>query len=79
MVMNMRNFEQRIIERKQEKNFRDMLLDETHKMNDDDQTDESLDDEFLTCEDHQLLYLGTTVGRKPFKPESRMSHNHVLH
>jgi hypothetical protein len=36
------------------------------------------DDDRLTVERHERLYLGTSVGSKPFKPEPDESYNRVL-
>ena len=78
MNMSMRDFEHRIIEWKEEKNIRDMLIE--NDIDDDvvDPSDMTPDDEMLTYENHERLYLGTTVGSKPFKPESGISHNRLL-
>lgn len=79
MSMSMEEFEQGIIAWKEEKNLREMLRDTD--IDDDlvgDPHDVSPDDEKLTYSNHERLYLGTTVGCKPFKPEPGISHNRVL-
>lgn len=81
MNMSMRDFEQRIIEWKEEKNLRDMLVEtdvDDAGVTGGDPKDLSPDDEMLTYRNHERLYLGTTVGSKPFKPEEGESHNRVL-
>lgn len=79
MDMSMRDFEERIVEWKEEKNIRDMLnLNNTDEGGDTNEVDISPDDELLTYKNHERLYLGTTVGSKPFKPESGISHNRIL-
>jgi hypothetical protein len=78
MNMSMRDFEQRIIEWKEEKNIRDMLVDNDIEVDESEPTDMSFEDELLTYANHERLYLGTTVGSKPFKPETGVSHNRVL-
>jgi hypothetical protein len=77
MTMSMRDFEQRIIEWKEEKNIRDMLS-EDGAVDEDENEGTTVDDEMLTYENHQRLYLGTNVGSKPFKPEPGSSQNRVL-
>ena len=75
----MRDFEERIVEWKEEKNIRDMLnLNNTDEGGDTNEVDISPEDELLTYKNHERLYLGTTVGSKPFKPESGISHNRIL-
>jgi hypothetical protein len=78
MNMSMRDFEQRIIEWKEEKNIRDMLMETDIDAEDGEVVDLSPDDELLTYQNHERLYLGTTVGSKPFKPETGVSHNRIL-
>eukprot|EP00934_Nitzschia_sp_Nitz4_P009229 Nitzschia sp. Nitz4//scaffold176_size46146//38507//44104//NITZ4_007197-RA/size46146-processed-gene-0.28-mRNA-1//1//CDS//3329539030//9219//frame0 len=77
MSMSMTEFEQRIIEWKEEKNIRDMFLEDSGPSKD-EEGHTSIEDEQVTSDNHKRLYLGTTVGSKPFKPESDMSHNTVL-
>jgi hypothetical protein len=96
---SMKDFEQRVIEWKEEKNIKNMMSGDTtatstataadenrdgdvkedHVDNSHD-ADNSLerDDEVLTFKNHQRLYLGTTVGAKPFKPDLEESNNRVL-
>ena len=80
MNMSMRDYEQRIIEWKEEKNIREMLLESDQMLGDGggDGTELSFEDEMLTQKNHERLYLGTTVGSKPFRPEPDESHNRVL-
>jgi hypothetical protein len=77
MNMSMRDFEQRTVEWKEEKNIRDMLT-ETDIDGEDGDIELSAEDEAWTHQNHERLYLGTTVGSKPFKPEPDESHNRVL-
>jgi hypothetical protein len=84
MNLSMRDFEHRITEWKEEKNIRDMTQDEDDVPEDADEfvneTSEIAlaDDDRLTVERHERLYLGTSVGSKPFKPEPDESYNRVL-
>jgi len=77
METSMQEYEARIIEWKEEKTIRDMFLE--HE-NVDDEYDASFEDEVLTYENHQRLYLGTNVGSKAYKPdpESLTTQNRVL-
>lgn len=83
VAMSMRDFEQRIIEWKEEKSIREMttesdVADGHEFVNQSDRHESRKDDDILTYENHQRLYLGTTVGSKPFKPDSDESSNRVL-
>jgi hypothetical protein len=78
MNMSMRDFEQRIMEWKEEKNIRDMVMETDRSELAAGDNVSSPDDVLLTYLNHQRLYLGTTVGSKPFKPETGVSHNRVL-
>jgi hypothetical protein len=80
--ISMREYEQRIIEWKEEKNLRDMMAesdDPDASSNPGVQTrDFTTGDERHIAEMHSRLYLGTNVGCKPFTPEKGESHNRVL-
>jgi hypothetical protein len=79
MDMSMKDFEQRIIEWKEEKSIRDMVEENGSEDISESETAElTPEDERLTYERHRRLYLGTTVGSKPFKPEANVSHNRIL-
>lgn len=80
--MSMRDFEQKIIEWKNEKVAREMgLLDEPtpgEASLPEDESDGNLIDERLTFEKHEKLYVSSSVGSKPFKREPDQSYNRVL-
>jgi len=84
--ISMKDFEKRIIDWKEEKTLRSMFMDAEADEGDtggDQQSPESdrdllLEDERLTHENHQRLYLGTTVGYKPYKPDLEESNNRIL-
>jgi histone-lysine N-methyltransferase SETD1 len=79
MDMSMKDFEQRIIEWKEEKSIRDMVEENgLEDMSESETAELTPEDERLTYERHRRLYLGTTVGSKPFKPEANVSHNRIL-
>ena len=81
--MSMHDYESRIIAWKEEKNIRNMLAveneggdapnKETYHAN-----EERLDDSVITCQAHDRLYNGTSVGSKPHKSDPSESHNRVL-
>lgn len=77
--MSMRDFENRIIEWKEEKNLREMgLSDEHYEPEEEIPIDTSEEDTRLTYQRHERLFLSTSVGSKPFKPEPDQSYNRVL-
>lgn len=79
--MSMHDYESRIIAWKEEKNIRDMLVEPEGQSEAIEETpgeDTGNDDHILTYEMHERLYLGTSVGSKPYKPEPNESHNRVL-
>lgn len=79
MDISMKDFEQRIIEWKEEKNIQDMVNENgVEEVSGTDPLELTPEDEKLTYDRHRRLYLGTTVGSKPFKPESGVSHNRIL-
>lgn len=88
MNMSMRDFEHRILEWKEEKNLRgDAVHVHVHDNEGEGEInraviepieDVSAEDERLTLERHERLYLGTSVGSKPFKAETNESYNRVL-
>jgi histone-lysine N-methyltransferase SETD1 len=79
MNQSMRDFEQRIIKWKEEKSIREMVdLDGGKGRRGDKSMELTPDDEHLTYQNHERLYLGTTVGCKPFKVEPGVSHNRIL-
>lgn len=81
MAMSMRDFEQRVIEWKQEQDARDMMVeaDEADVVYEEDDTrEETSDDDALKYEKHERLYMSTSVGSKQFTPEPGQSHNRVL-
>ena len=77
MEISMKDYEAKIMEWKEEKTIRDMFMEHD---NVDDEYDVSFEDEVLTYENHQRLYLGTNVGSKSYKPdpESLSTQNRVL-
>jgi histone-lysine N-methyltransferase SETD1 len=85
--ISMKDYEQKIIEWKEEKTLRQMFAapeegssgDElAYGGKNDRNRDLSLEDERLTQENHRRLYLSTTVGFKPYKPDTEESNNRVL-
>lgn len=83
MIMSMRDFETRIIEWKEEKSIKDAadyeegIIDAKgieQKLGRDPQVDEDR----LTYDKHERLYLSTSVGSKPFKPREDYEYNSVL-
>ena len=83
LKMSMRDYESRIIEWKEDKNLRDMgLADESlieaHHAAEEAGHGDTVDDDRLTYERHERLFLSTSVGSKPFKPEAEQSYNRVL-
>ena len=77
MEISMKDYEAKIMEWKEEKTIRDMFVEHDHE---DDEYDVTFEDEVLTYENHQRLYLGTNVGSKNYKPdpESLSTQNRVL-
>lgn len=80
MNMSMRDFEGRIIEWKEDKNIREMNSNEVDLSENSSAIEQRLveEDEKLTWKRHQRLYLSTSVGSKPFKPEPDQAYNRVL-
>ncbi|VEU40973.1 unnamed protein product [Pseudo-nitzschia multistriata] len=88
--ISMKDFERRIMEWKEAKILRSMFLaaegDGGDASSGEQQQQQSrevdrnllLEDERLTRENHQRLYLGTTVGYKPYKPDLEESNNRIL-
>jgi Bromodomain/PHD-finger len=80
--MSMRDYENRIIAWKEEKNIRDMMAGDkepgAETLDDALDEDKPLDDSILTKAMHERLYLGTSVGSKAYAPEQDQSHNRVL-
>ncbi len=85
MDISMKDFERRLIEWKEEKTIRQMFAVEegnseegqTHTEDNPDR-DSLLEDERVTYDNHQRLYLSTTVGSKPYKPDMEESNNRIL-
>ena len=85
MDISMKDFERRIIEWKEEKTIRQMFAveegkseeEQTH-IEDNPDRDLLLEDERVTYDNHQRLYLSTTVGSKPYKPDMEESNNRIL-
>ena len=84
---SMKDFERRIIEWKEEKTIRQMFAvneegksDEegTHSKEIDTNRELLLEDDRVTYDNHQRLYLSTTVGSKPYKPDMEESNNRIL-
>jgi PHD-finger len=73
---SMKDFEQRVIEWKEEKNIRNMTANDNDPDNDDSHAEK--DDETLIYETHHRLYLKTAVGSKPFQPDPSESNNKIL-
>ena len=78
--MSMHDYESRIIAWKEEKNIRDMLAGATEGPVEPAEAvlDEDPDDSIVTYDMYERLYMGTSVGSKPYKPEPNQSHNRVL-
>ncbi|KAL7562547.1 hypothetical protein ACA910_015431 [Epithemia clementina (nom. ined.)] len=78
--MSMRDFEGRIIEWKEDKSIREMTSNGGMAYDHAAKTELQLqeEDEQLTWKRHQRLYLSTSVGSKPFKPEPDQAYNRVL-
>jgi len=80
--MSMRDYENRIIRWKAEKNIQAMTAGEAEGVPEpvDEMAGEvqGPNDGVLTYEMHERLYKGTAVGSKPYKPEPNQSHNRVL-
>ena len=90
--ISMKDFERRIIEWKEEKNLRNMMNNNDGSttgigdypgstsggIDGDNAQDLLLEDERLTFENHNRLYLATTVGYKPYKPDLEESNNRIL-
>jgi hypothetical protein len=90
--ISMKDFERRIIEWKEEKNLRNMMNNNDGSttgigdysgsasggIDGDNAQDLLLEDERLTYENHNRLYLATTVGYKPYKPDLEESNNRIL-
>jgi len=77
--MSMRDFEKKIIAWKEDKAIREMGVEgDTAGENDGYNTHMSEVDDELTWQRHQRLYLSTSVGSKPFKPEPDQAYNRVL-
>lgn len=84
-TMSMRDFEERVIEWKEEKTIREMLMardpeDDTDEggMDEDGQESLSPEDESQLYNRHHRLYLATSVGSRPLAPEPGKSNNRVL-
>lgn len=81
MNMSMRDFETRIVEWKEEKSLREAAYEEERIANGVEQDlshDPQVEEDRLTYDKHERLYLSTSVGSKPFKPEDGQSYNRVL-
>ena len=85
-TMSMRDFEEKVIEWKEEKTIREMIaardpedryLDGNFD-HDDDSQDLTPEDELMMFSKHQRLFLSTSVGSKPFTPEAGKSNNRIL-
>lgn len=84
MNMSMRDFEERVVEWKEEKNLREIMMLDSQDSQDAEYDDgnQAMDlnpeDEHLTYDHHRRLYEDTSVGSKPFTPEPGKSNNRVL-
>jgi len=82
MNMSMRDYENRIIEWKEDKNLSafGLVPDEASLSPSEEQVtyDDSVEDDRLTYERHDRLFLNNSVGSKSFKPEPNQSYNRVL-
>ncbi len=85
--ISMKDFERRIIEWKEEKTIRQMFAVSEEGDPDEEQTlneeinrsgNSMMEDERIAYENHQRLYLSTTVGSKPYKPDMEESNNRIL-
>ena len=78
--MSMRDFEGRIIEWKEDKSIQEMNSNSGAMYDRSTRSESTLveEDEKLTWKRHQRLYLSTSVGSKPFKPEPDQAYNRVL-
>lgn len=84
--ISMKDFERRIIEWKEEKTIREMsVVSEEGKIEDDQENEERnrngnsrMEGDRVTYDNHQRLYLSTTVGSKPYKPDMEESNNRIL-
>jgi histone-lysine N-methyltransferase SETD1 len=74
---SMKDFEKRVVEWKEEKTITAMTNTEPMESVDTDPLDHT-EDAKLTYQNHQKLYLNTTVGAKPFKPDADESNNKIL-
>lgn len=85
--ISMKDFERRIIEWKEEKTLRQMFSAHEEGVSGNENSDGEeieqdrdllLEDDRLTHDNHQRLYLSTTVGFKPYKPDMEESNNRIL-
>lgn len=85
-TISMRDFEEKVIEWKEEKTIREMMaardpddrcLDGYFDPSDDSQ-DPSPEDEMMMYSKHERLFLASSVGSKPFTPEPGKSNNRIL-
>jgi len=85
--ISMKDFERRIIEWKEEKTLRQMFSAHEEGLSGNEHSDGEeivqdrdllLEDDRLTHDNHQRLYLSTTVGFKPYKPDMEESNNRIL-
>jgi hypothetical protein len=85
--ISMKDFERRIIEWKEEKTLRQMFSAHEEGLSGNEHSDAEeiiqdrdllLEDDRLTNDNHQRLYLSTTVGFKPYKPDMEESNNRIL-
>ena len=85
-TISMRDFEEKVIEWKEEKTIREMIaardpedrhLDTYFDPNDETQ-DMSPEDEMMAYAKHERLFLASSVGSKPFTPDPGKSNNRVL-
>lgn len=85
-TMSMRDFEEKVVEWKEEKTIREMIsardpedryLDQNFDTGDDFE-DAIPEDDMMMYTKHQRLFLSTSVGSKPFTPEPGRSNNRIL-
>lgn len=85
-TMSMRDFEEKVIEWKEEKTIHEMMaardpedryLDSYLDPNDGTQ-DPLPEDEMMSYSKHERLFLASSVGSKPFTPEPGKSNNRIL-
>jgi histone-lysine N-methyltransferase SETD1 len=86
--MSMRDFEERVVEWKEDKSIREMTMagdlqdrgEETEVQGGvtEQYRDLTPEDEMITYQHHQRLYQDTSVGSKPFTPEPGKSNNRLL-